>query len=261
VIPVPVASVDGEAVRYSDYLMYYNSSVHYLKQNQQLNTKSADGKRQIEYVKRKSMDNVIADTYARKLARELGITVTNAEVDKVISDDRNTANGRISQETYDASALSVLGWTPSEYRKDAKNKLMRQAVEFAIDDKAKQRQADAAKLLQAKNPDFDKIAAKLGGTGNSKVLTGVSGFVPTTNRDGGLSAAATKLKKNQISGAIRSTSTIGDGYYFIKLIDKNDQQVNYAYLEIPLTEFDERLAKLKKDGKIHEYISIKRADA
>lgn len=262
VIPVPVASVDGEAVPYSDYLMYYNSSIHYLQQNEQLDIKSKDSKSQVEYVKRKSMDNVIADTYARKLARGLHITVTKAQIDKVISDDRNTANGRISQETYDASALSVLGWTPSEYRKDTKNKLMRQAVEFAIDDKAKQRQAEAAQLLQAKNPDFDKIAAKLGGTGDSKVLTGVSGLVPTTNRDGGLSTEATTLQKNEISGAIKSTSgPAGEGYYFIKLLDKNDQQVNYQYLKIPLTEFNDRLAKLKKDGKVHEYISIKSADS
>ncbi|HEU0266308.1 MAG TPA: SurA N-terminal domain-containing protein [Candidatus Saccharimonadaceae bacterium] len=257
VLPLPVASVDGEPVRYSDYLMYYNSSIHYLTQNEQLDVKTEDGKRQVDYVKRKSMDTVIADTYARKLARQLGITVSDKQVDAVISDDRNTANGRISQETYDASALSVLGWTPSEYRQDAKNKLVRQAVAFAIDSQAKQRQAEAAKLLQAKDPDFDKIAAQLGGTGDSKVVTGVSGFVPTTNRDGGLSTAATKLEKGEISGVIKSTT--GDGYYFIRLLDKNDAQVNYEYLQIPLTEFNDRLAKLKKDGKVHEYISIKAA--
>src|SRR5690606_35283970 len=27
IIPLPVASVDGQTVRYSDYLMYYNSSI------------------------------------------------------------------------------------------------------------------------------------------------------------------------------------------------------------------------------------------
>ena len=36
VVPVPVASVDGQAVRYSDYLMYYNSSVHFLKKSKQM---------------------------------------------------------------------------------------------------------------------------------------------------------------------------------------------------------------------------------
>lgn len=43
VIPLPVASVDGEQIRYSDYLMYYNSSAHYLQRSEQLNLQSEDG--------------------------------------------------------------------------------------------------------------------------------------------------------------------------------------------------------------------------
>jgi len=97
VLPLPVASVDGETVRYSDYLMYYNSSAHYLQQSEQVNLQSEDGKRQLDYIKRKSMDNVVADAYAEKLARSMNLSVTSDEVTKVIDDDRNTANGRISR--------------------------------------------------------------------------------------------------------------------------------------------------------------------
>lgn len=258
VLPLPVASVDGESVRYDVYLMYYNSSAHYLQQSEQVDLGSKDGKRQLDYVKRKSMDNAVADAYAEKLARGLHISVDNARVDKVISDDRNTANGRISQETYDASALNILGWTPSEYRQDAKSKLIRQDVSYAIDTVAKQKEEKAAQLLQSKKADLDKIAAQLGGDGDGKVTAGVSGMVPRTNRDGGLSVAAAKLEKGQISPVIKTTT--GDGYYFVKLLDKNDTQVSYAFIRIPLTAFDEKLAALRKAGKVHEYISIPAID-
>lgn len=257
VLPLPVASVDGESVRYSSYLMYYNSSVHYLEQSEQVNIQSEDGKRQADYIKRKSMDNVVSDTYAEKLARELGITVDSARVDKVIADDRNTANGTISQETYDASALSVLGWSSDEYRQDARNKLIRQDVSYAIDTAAKERQAQAATLLK-QTSSLEDVATKLGGEGASKVTVGMSGLVPRTNRDGGLSTAAAQLEKDKISGAIKTTT--GDGYYFVKLLDKNDTQVSYAYLKIPLTEFSKQLEALKKDGKVKEYISIPTAE-
>ena len=253
VLPLPVASVDGETVRYGDYLMYFNSSAHYLQQTEQINLQSEDGKRQLDYVKRKSMDTAIADTYAAKLARELSISVSEDRVDKVIDEDRNTANGRISQETYDASALDVLGWTPAEYRQDARSKLLRQDVSYAIDEKAKKVQEQAATIIQA-DADFDKAAAQLGGEGASKVISGMSGLVPKANRDGGLSKAAAQLEVGQVSPVIKTTT--GDGYYFVRLIEKNDSQVNYAYLKIPLTEFNARLAALKKDGKIREYISI-----
>lgn len=254
VVPVPVAVIDGESVRYSDYLMYFNSSAHYLQESEQINLQSEDGKRQLDYIKRKSMDTVLSDTYAAKLARDLKITVDNSRVDEVINNDRTTANGRLSQETYDASALNILGWAPDEYRQDAKSKLVRQDVSYAIDSNAKKKADMAAELLKAPDADLDKIAATLGGEGSGKVAVGVSGLVPRTNRDGGLSTAAVKLEKGRVSPVIKTTT--GDGYYFVKLVDKNDTQVSYAYLRIPLTAFKEKLATIKKENKIREYISI-----
>jgi hypothetical protein len=259
VLPLPVASVDGESVPYSDYLMYYSSSVHYLQQSEQVDLQSEDGKRQVDYVKRKSLDNAITDAYALKLAQQMNITVSDGRVDQVISDARNTVNGRISQETYDASTLSILGWSPDEYRQAAKNQLIRQDVAYAIDKVAQQKEAQAASLLQDKSADFDKVAATLGGQGDAKVTAGVSGFVPNSNQDGGLSTEATKLAKGQVSPVIKTTT--GDGYYFVKLLDKNDTQVSYAYIRIPLTTFNDQLAALKKAGKVHEYISVPNVDS
>lgn len=258
VLPVPVAVVDGEFVRYGDYLMYYNSSAHYLRQSEQINLDSEDGKRQLDYVKRKSMDNVIADAYAAKLAKELHIAVTDDRVDKIIDDDRNTANGRISQETYDASALGILGWTPAEYRQDIKSKLIRQDVAYAIDSLAKTRQETAANLSKQPGADFDKIAIELGGEGDAKAQVGTSGVVPKSNHDGGLSSEAAKLEKGQVSSAIKITT--GDGYYFVKLLEKTDTQVNYTYLRVPLTAFNERLAAVKKEAKVSEYITVPSVD-
>lgn len=254
VLPLPVASVDGEMVRYGDYLMYYNSSAHYLQKSEQLNLQSEDGKRQLAYIKRKSMDTVVADAYAMKIAREKGIVISEDRINKVIEEDRNTVNGRISQETYDASALNVLGWTPEEYRQDIKGKLIRQDVSYAIDENAKKKEEQAATLVKAPNAELDKIAIDLGGEGDEKATVGVSGLVPHANRDGGLSAAALKLEKNQVSGVIKTTT--GDGYYFVKQLEKTDSQVSYSFLKIPLTQFGKRLAELRKDNKVQEYIHV-----
>jgi len=258
VLPLPVASVDGESVRYGDYLMYLNSSTHYLQQSEQVNLQSEDGKRQVDFVKRKSMDNVEADAYAEKLAKQLNISVSEDRVNQVINDDRTTANGRISQETYDASALNILGWSPEEYRQDAKSKLIRQDVSYAIDTVAKQKEQQAASLFTVASVDFDKVAAQLGGNDDAKVTSGISGLVPKTNRDGGLSSAAVKLNIGQISPVIKTTT--GDGYYFVKLLEKNDSQINYAYIKIPLTAFNNQLNSLKRSDKVHEYITMPKVD-
>ncbi len=254
VLALPVASVDGEQVRYSNYLMYFNGSAHYLQQSEQIDLASNDGKLQLDYIKRKSIDNVIADAYAGKLAREHKISITDKDIDAVIELGRATTNGIISQETYDASALSILGWTPGENREVIKNKLIRNAVSYEIDNIAKDSIQKVGVLLQNKDADLDQVAKTVGGTGDSAVTAGVSGLVPTFNNDGGLTIAATKLQKGQLSPVIKSTT--GDGYYIVKLLEKTDSKISYAFIKIPLTVFNNQLAGLRKDNKVKEYISI-----
>lgn len=258
-LPLPVATVDGEAVRYSEYLMYYSSSAHYLQKSEQVNFQTPDGKQQNNYIKRKTLDIAIANTYAEKLARQLRITIDGKRVDEVTQNARNTSTDRISQEVYDASALSILGWSPGEYRQDVRSKLLLQDVSFAIDTAAKQKETTAVQLLkQQPTIDFTALATQLGGEGDAKVTTGVSGLVPLANQDGGLAAAAAKLQVGQVSSVIRTTA--GDGYYFVKVVALSQTQVNYEFMRIPLTQFNTQLAVLKKAGKVHEYISIPSVD-
>ena len=254
VLPLPVASVDGQSADYSDYLMYYRGSIHYLEQSERINLASEDGKRQADYNKREALNGAELDAYARKLAKELNISITASQVENEISEARNTGNGRISQETYDASTQTVLGWSPEENRRVIRNNLTRLAVAYAIDTTAKQRADQAGQLVAAPNADFDKIATQLGGEGKAKAEAGVSGLVPFTNRDGGLSTAAAKLQKGQLSGMLKTTKA--DGYYFVKLLDKTDTQLSYAYLRIPLTMFSDQYSALKTQGKVKEYINV-----
>lgn len=257
-IPLPVASVDGQMVRYSDYLMYYNSSIHFLQTSEQLVLGDENGKRQAAFQKRQNLDIAIRNAYAEKLAKELDITVSDEQLERVNQEHLTMANGPISQETYNASTMSLLGWTPEEEQRSTKSQLLKSNVAYAIDDEARRKVEAASHLLQDQNADFDKVAAELGGEGDGKVTAGVSGMVPIVNNDGGLTEAARELNKGQVSSVIRSTT--GDGYYFVKLLEKNDTQLSYAYVRIPLTEFDKRLKALRDAGKIREYIDVPRIE-
>ena len=50
-------------------------------------------------------------------------------------------------------------------------------------------------------------------------------------------------------------------YYFVRLLDVNDAQISYDYIQIPLNEFTKQLSDLGKAGKVTEYISISKEDA
>lgn len=255
VLPVPVATIDGQPVLYSNYLMKYLSSVHYLEQKEQISLKTDDGKRQIEYIKQQSMQDAIADAYALKLSKNLNITVSDSELEGFLKDQRQSSDGEISEQTYEAVILDYYGWSPDEYRHVTKEKLLRQKVSYAIDESALGASNSVTDTIK-NNPttDLKNLAATFSNQPNVKVSYGASGLVPRTNQDGGLAIEAAKLKKKQFSSVIKST--MGDGYYVVRLIDSNETQVSYEYIKVALTEFAKSLNGIIDSGKVQKYISI-----
>ncbi len=255
VIPVPVAIVDGKWVSYSDYLMKYRSSMHYLEEKERLDPNSEDGKRQSDFVKNQAMDDAIADAYAAKLARELNLSVSNVELEEFLKQQRISPDGEVSEATYDAVILDYYGWSPDEYRQAMRAKLLRQKVAFAVDELAQNTANRIETSIKGGAKNLKQITTNTNKSGNLDVVFGALGFLPKTNQDGGISAAAAQLKKGQISGPIQSTT--GDGLYFVKLIDSDDTRVNYEYIQVPLTVFTERLSAAQAaDGTVNELIKI-----
>lgn len=254
VLPVPVAKIDGQPVQYSDYLMKYRSSIHYLESKERVNLKTEDGKRQSDFVKSQAMDDALADAYALKLAKQNNVTVTDAELQTYLKQQRTSTDGEVSESTYDAVILDYYGWSPDEYEHAMKTKLLRQKVSFVVDADATTVSKTVADTIAAGNSDLKSVAETVNKTAKVQVVYGALGFVPKTNQDGGLAAAAAKMQKGQVSSAIKSTT--GEGYYYIKLLDINDTSVNYEYVHIPLTVFNKDLDAAKSSNKVKEYITI-----
>lgn len=254
IAPVPVASVDGELASYNDYLMYYRSSEHYLKEYDNFKPDSPNGKRQLDYIKRETMNNVISDAYTAKLADIKNISVSQKEVDEVVESDKNTRDGKISQEAYDASAMRVLNWSPEEYREVVHKKLLTHKVAYAIDEKSKQKADKAAKLAVADKADFTKIAKELADK-SYNVEAGASGDARITSSiGGGIGKQAAKLNIGEVSGAVQPAT--GDGYYVIRLNSKTESTVNFDFIHIPIVEFKLQIKQLKDAGRIKEFINV-----
>ena len=254
VLPIPVAIVDGEQVRYSDYLVGFRSQEHYLQNKEGINLYSEEFKQQLEYIKRNAMDDAISDAYASKLARENSVTVSDAQVDDALKRQRESRDGITSQETYDAIVLDHFNWTSVEAREVTAKKLLRQEVSYHIDKTAMSQRDQVVKLL-GQDKDFNEIVKLIKVVGEAKVTTGATPLVPSNNQDGGLASTAVGLSKGGVSKPFRSTT--GDGYYVVKLLEKDDDnRVSYAFLKVPLTEFDSRLKSIKSNKGITEFIDV-----
>lgn len=258
VIPAPVAVIDGENVRYSEYLMKFRSNQHYLVEKEQVDINTEDGKRQVEFIKDQAMKDSIADAYADKIANEKNLNVTSAELESYLKLQRQSGDSDVSESTYNAVILDYYGWSPDEYQQAMKTKLLRQKVAFAVDEQAKTVSDKVATLVTASNADLNAIATTVNAETDKAATFWPSAWVPLDNQDGGLATTAAKLEAGQVSKAIKTTA--GDGYYFVKLLEKNETQVRYEYIQVPLSTFDNMLEKIKADNKVTQYIDIPTID-
>lgn len=256
-VPLPIASVDKQTVPYRDYLMQYRSSIHWLESKSRtgpFSFNSQDGHRQAEHFKRQSLDKAIENAYAQKLADQKGIQVTNGEIDGFIRgalSQSAASSGKPSQEAYKAVLSDTLGVSVDEYRLIVKQALLKQKIAFAIDDYAKYK-IDEVHGVLAKGIPFENVAVSYSDDSFAKTTKGDVGFVPRSNQDQGLVAAALKLKPGQSSSIIKGI----DGYYIVKLIEAKENQVHYARIRVKLTTFDKQLSDLKYTGKVQEFIKV-----
>lgn len=256
IIPVPVAVVNGEQVPYRDYLLQYRVSEFWHEKYGEIKLSTPDGKRLLSYDKRQSLNNAEQVAYARQLARSVNVQVTRQDVDNHIDRERNMTNGRATQETYDASIKMYLGQTTEDYRLSVENGILKRKVAFAIDKNADEQAKKAKEVAVSNGGDFAKVAEALAGSKGEAVKIGQSGMVDVTSRYGGLRLDdVAKLEVGTISDILKS-STTDDGYYIIKVLNKSDTQIDFAYVHIPLSQFETDFNALKSSGKVTEYIKL-----
>ena len=259
VLPLPVAEVDGERVRYSDYLLHYRSSEHYLQEEEQAILSGEDGERQRSYIKQRSMRNVIADAYAMKLARANGITVTDQEVTDAIKQQIEARD--ITERTYYATIQNYFNWNKTEHGRVMYMQLLRQKVAYDIDGEARATAEQVRELVAPLKPSSSWGAViKKNQSSLPGATHGVSGMVPKSNRDGGLAEAAAKLKQGETSQIIMSSTDEGYYYSVIRLINSSETHVSYEFVTIPLTKFQTQLDALYDDGKVNVFINVSPRD-
>lgn len=251
VLPVPVAEVAGERVRYSDYLMLYRSNlVTSEQQGGQLGT-SADADMVREGYKEAAMRSAVAYTYAVKLAKEKGITVKEAEIDQAFDDHRKVGGVERSEESFLKIVNDNFGMNRMEYRRMLYLSLTKAKVSQAIDERAQELARRVEQLLQGNGGDLLAVANELG---EDVQYEETGSLVDNMNVDGGRSNKAMTMEVGQVSEKFLSNN--GDGYYFVKLIEKTDTQVNYASLKVSFLTFDEQVLALYEEDKVKEYITL-----
>lgn len=242
ILPLPVANIDGENANYSDYLLYHRSSLAVLQTQEQ-----SDQKDKVKFYQNQSINKALEVAYAKRLARENNITVDDNKVQDLIKKQQESS--KLSQSAYESVVKDNLHWSMDELKIAMKYTLLKQEVSFKIDKTAD----DLVSTIQNKvksGKSLKDIADEMG----NKVQPVFNLSVSTDNSDGGLTKSATLLAKGKISEPVKTLA--GDGYYFVTLNGLEDNMVNYSYVKVPLTEFNNRFNYLKNNNKVKYFISI-----
>ena len=251
IFPLPVATVDSENVRFSDYLMFYRSSMTSIeRQSGSQFDESSFNELRNEY-KLSALSEAEKYTYALKLAKELNIDVTQEEVSTEFNRHLKVGGIDRSEEAFTKIIESNFGLTKSEYERMLYLTLVKAKVEMEIDKNANNIAKQVESILAESGNDYHSAAERLDG---QIIYEETGGLVDSKNIDGGRATEAMKLEPGQSSG--RFVSMNGDGFYFVKLINKTETEVNFVSIKVPFTKFDSNFAALREEGKIEEYIQI-----
>lgn len=251
IFPVPVAKVEGANVRYSDYLMIYRSNLMTAEQQGGQLGDSADAEAVREGYKQAALRAAVEYTFALKLGKELGIVVTDEEVDAEFEEHRKVGGVDRSEEGLLKILRDNFGMNKSEYRRMLYLSIMKAKVSQAVDTDAQKAAEAVAEKLAENGNDLRAAAQDLGMEANYQET---GRLVDNMNVDSGRSAMAMKLEIGQVSDKFLSSN--GDGYYYVKLNDKTSSEVNYSSLKIDFTKFNEMVAELYEDGDVDVYITI-----
>jgi parvulin-like peptidyl-prolyl isomerase len=253
IIPIPVADVNGELVRYGDYMRRVRASIYYLEKQDNRDLGTEDGRRELEYTRRHNMDEAAKAALAYKIAAERSLSMSEEEIDENIQATLGSGSGGpISAKAYENSIKRYFGWSMDDYRHIVRDRLMVRKVSFTIDSAAYAKVYEAKKRLNV-GDDFSTVVKQFSDDEATRNKNGNAGAVSidSVDRDG-LIVVAQQLREGQISDVIEGI----DAFYIIKLTAKTATTVKYSLIRVSLSELDNQFEQLKQEDKIVEYIKI-----
>ena len=150
VLPVPVAKVDGENVRFSDYLMIYRSSIMPVEQqNGSADAKDDDTESIRKFYKRSALTEAERYALAQKIGKEKGIVIDKDMIEKSFNEHLKIGGAERSEESFLKVLKDNFGLDKKEYQRMLYLSLMEVEVSKKIDTDATEKTDKAAALKAA----------------------------------------------------------------------------------------------------------------
>ncbi|MFO0862915.1 MAG: peptidylprolyl isomerase [Candidatus Saccharibacteria bacterium] len=253
VIPYPVASVNGNilynTVTYNDYL-FELASIEKFYQSQNQDLTSAEGKAKLAQLKNDLITQLENNLLIQQQAKQMGITVTNKEVDDQFNQLVQNAGGL---DKVKATLDKLYGWSVDDFKQKIRDSLLQQKVgnkittDESLNAPAKAQAEDILKQIQG-GADFATLAKQYSQDG-SAANGGDLGLFSKGQLDPDFEAAAFALQPGQTSGIVKTQY----GYHIIKVTDKQGDQIRASHILIKGIDLDSWLRDQRAKAHIVQY--------
>jgi parvulin-like peptidyl-prolyl isomerase len=254
ILPLPIARVGGSFVSYEDYLFELRHYIHYFENQQELDFSSQSGQDQLKEQKKRALDQVINETYIKKIAKEKGITVSSAEIDKQIELLRSQNRLGGDSQVFEDVLRDFWGWTINDFRRSINNEILKNKVVQALDPQVRER-ADKAKAEIKNGKDFAAAAKEYSDDETTKEKGGELGFL-VSKSDRNIPPQTAEVLFNLKPGEVSEVIDLGYGLEIIKNLGTEGDKVKAARIFFAYKDLDSYLNDYKDQQKARVYIKV-----
>lgn len=253
VLPFPVAKAGSDFVLYEDYLFELRHYIHYYQTQQEVDFNTDAGRAQLDSFREEALQMVTDNAYVKQLAREHGITVSDAEVRSEVDLLRSQNRLGGSDQVFENVLREYWGWSVQDFERKLHQQLLAQKVASALDTQAHQRAKNVLDQLRD-GADFAEVAEQHSDDERTKANGGNYGFVvDRTNRDlpPQVIDALFKLEPDEFSGIVETPL----GLEIVRMRERGGSGVRASHIFFHFRSINDYIDPLKADREPRYFIS------
>lgn len=257
VIPFPIAREGSHFIAYENYLFELRHYMHYYETEQKVNFTSESGRQQLTSYKQRAMQKVDDDARVKQVAKEKGISISDAEVDEqiAIAREQNRLGG--SSQVFEDVIREYYDWSLNDFKRTLRAQLLQKKVNAALDTDAKTRVEQAQSAL-ASGISFGEVAKTYSDDPISKPNGGDIGVIDISNTAASPLTIDTLfgLKAGEVSKPIVVSYDSGYAYEILQNVDGGVTKAKAAHIIIRIKDIQTYLNDLKEKHPTRRYIKV-----
>jgi hypothetical protein len=247
VIPFPVAKAGPRFVSYENYLFELRHYMHYYETQQRVDFDSESGQQQIADFRQRALERVIDYAYVKELAEKHDVSVSDRELDDMITLVRNQNRLGSSDQVFSDVLKEFWGWSVNDFKRELKQQMLAQKVVSTLDTETQDKALQAYNRIQA-GEDFAAIAKEYSEDQVTKANGGDYGFsISQTDRDlpPQVIDRLFRMQPGQVSEII-NTST---GLEILKYREADGDKIRASHIMFTFEPINDYIEPLRKESK------------